>query len=101
MSRERLRRIRETNLRVAAAVADIEGLYTALLATRDPAVRAELLGALALAGRRLARVATVPAAPVTPPLLPRSRRMRRRALAARGADWLAARLTGTDRQGRG
>ncbi|MFH8983804.1 hypothetical protein [Streptomyces varsoviensis] len=98
------------NLRIGAAVARVEGLYTALRTTAPGARRDQLMTDLARAGRRLAAVveatpstaspssaASVSAsAPASMPVgggvvPPRSRWQRRRALAARGAGWLAAR----------
>ncbi|MEV0275871.1 hypothetical protein AB0I22_05720 [Streptomyces sp. NPDC050610] len=86
------------NLRIGAAVAQVEGLYTALRTTAPGARRDQLMADLARAGRRLAAVTEATAAAsaaastggggIVPP---RSRWQRRRALAARGAGWLAAR----------
>ncbi|MDH6110418.1 putative anti-sigma-YlaC factor YlaD [Kitasatospora sp. MAP12-15] len=75
-------------LRLAAAVAEIEGLHTALLRSADPARRRRLLGQLAAAARRLADLAGT-----APGLIPAqargiSRRQRRRAAITRGANWL-------------
>ncbi len=95
-SRGQAQRIREENLRLAAAVADIEGLYTALLRATGPAARLRLLADLAVAGRRLARIAALPGDRRHAPVLSRSRRRRRRALAARGADWIVARFADPD-----
>lgn len=96
MSRGETHRIREENLRLSAAVAEIEGLYTALLRTSGRARRRRLLRQLALAGRRLA----LPAGGIPRPKAPGepvraaaavSRRQRRQALAERGAAWIIAR----------
>ncbi|MEV0263645.1 hypothetical protein AB0I49_20220 [Streptomyces sp. NPDC050617] len=85
------------NLRIGAAVAQVEGLYSALRTTAPGARRDRLMADLARAGRRLAAVTEATASAsggaadggtVVPP---RSRWQRRRALAARGAGWLAAR----------
>lgn len=75
-------------LRLAAAVAEIEGLHTALVRSSDPARRRRLLTQLAAAGRRLADLAGT-----APGLIPAqtryvSRRQRRRAALVRGANWL-------------
>ena len=75
-------------LRLAAAVAEIEGLHTALLRTGDPARRRRILTQLAAAANRLADLAST-----APDLIPAqargiSRRQRRRAAIGRGAQWL-------------
>ncbi len=79
-------------LRLAAAVAEIEGLHTALLHSTDPARRRRLLNRLAEAARRLADLADT-----APGLIPaqtryNSRRQRRRAALTRGASWITQRL---------
>jgi hypothetical protein len=88
---------RKADLRLAAAVADIEGLYTALLRTTSPGRRRRLHAELFRAADRLAVLAAVPgrerrqergASRVRPR---RSRRDRRKALAERGAAWIIAR----------
>lgn len=84
---------RGTNLRLGAAVAEIEGLYAALLRTTSPGRHRRLRAELARAAERLAELAAVPgqgrgASPVTPR---RSRLQRRKALAERGAAWIIAR----------
>ncbi|WP_051967659.1 hypothetical protein [Kitasatospora mediocidica] len=75
-------------LRLAAAVAEIEGLHTALLRTTDPDRRRRILAQLSTAARRLADLAGT-----APGLIPAqarfvSRRQRRRAAIGRGAQWL-------------
>ncbi|OIJ94701.1 hypothetical protein BIV25_21730 [Streptomyces sp. MUSC 14] len=87
---------RKADLRLAAAVAEIEGLHTALLKTTTPGRRRPLRAELFRAAERLAVLAAVPgrerqgrgASRVRPR---RSRRDRRKALAERGAAWLIAR----------
>lgn len=84
---------REANLRLGAAVAEIEGLYTALLNTTSPGRRRRLRAELSGAAERLAGLAAAPgrgrgALPSAPR---RSRRQRRKALAERGAAWIIAR----------
>ncbi|MFJ9564712.1 hypothetical protein ACIRQQ_32330 [Streptomyces fuscichromogenes] len=73
-------------------MAEVEGLYTALLRAGTAASRRRLQAELGRAARRLAALAE------TPELLPppaagvrRSRRGRRRALAEHGAAWIIAR----------
>jgi plasmid stabilization system protein ParE len=83
------RRVRETNLRLGAAVAEIEGLYSALLRTSDPERRWRLRADLARAARRLAALALLPPGQRPPESITRgSRWRRRRKLAARGAEWI-------------
>jgi hypothetical protein len=91
------RRRRTADLRLAAAVAEIEGLYTALSRTTSPGRRRRLQAELFRAAERLAVLAGVPgrerrqgrgASRVRPR---RSRRDRRKALAERGAAWIVAR----------
>ncbi len=92
MSRGDIRRIREENLRLGAAVAEIEGLYTALLRTSRPGRRRRLLQELARAGERLARQGgTLPGASSAAASPVPSRRERRQALAERGAAWIISR----------
>ncbi|MEU8695900.1 hypothetical protein [Streptomyces sp. NPDC048665] len=84
---------RDANLRLGAAVAEIEGLYTALLKTTSPGRRRRLRAELSRAAERLAGLAAAPgpgrgALPAAPR---RSRRARRKALAERGAAWIIAR----------
>lgn len=85
------RATREGNLRVGAAVAEIEGLYTAALRARHPARQERLLAQLSEAAARLAALTAI-TPPRTPPAAG-SRRRRRRAMAARGARWIATRFT--------
>ncbi|GAA2682760.1 hypothetical protein GCM10009864_64450 [Streptomyces lunalinharesii] len=85
-----------TNLHVGAAVAEIEGLYTALRGARDEHHRERILADLAEAGRRLT-ARTHPAPGNRAALRPRSRWERRRLLAARGADLVATFATGGGR----
>ncbi|MGA5133750.1 hypothetical protein ACPCTO_28510 [Streptomyces olivoreticuli] len=73
-----------SNLRIGAAVAEIEGLYAALHATANGQRRERLLTELAQAGRRLTDLALVPQGERVG-VQPRSRWQRRRFLAARGA----------------
>ncbi|MCC3771559.1 hypothetical protein, partial [Streptomyces sp. UNOC14_S4] len=77
------------DLRVGAAVAEIEGLYAALRAAPEGPRRDRLLADLARAGWRLADLALAPERP-RGGVPPRSRWERRRFLAARGADLIAA-----------
>lgn len=83
-----------TNLRLGAAVAEIEGLYAALRTAGGGLHRDRLLAELARAGRRLSDLALVPRAGGRS-LPPRSRWERRRSLAARGAARIIA-LTAED-----
>ncbi|AIA07983.1 MULTISPECIES: hypothetical protein [Streptomyces] len=88
MARGRMPSIGSTNLHVGAAVAEIEGLYTALRGARDEHHRERILADLAEAGRRLT-ARTHPTQGNRGALRPRSRWERRRLLAARGADLVA------------
>ncbi|QLI99643.1 hypothetical protein HZZ00_00715 [Streptomyces sp. NEAU-sy36] len=90
MSRGDIRRVREANLRLGAALAEVEGLYAALLRAGTSARRRELQAELARAAARLASVARA-SAPAPSLGVPRSRRARRRVLAQRGAAWIMAR----------
>ncbi len=93
MPRGDMQRVRDANLRLGAAVAEIEGLYSALLRAGSAERHQRLQADLARAARRLAALAAVP--PQTRPLPPaprRSRWGRRRALAERGAAWITARF---------
>ncbi|WP_236573054.1 hypothetical protein [Streptomyces sp. GS7] len=84
------------NLRVGAAVAEIEGLCAALRGARNERHRERILADLAQAGRRLTALALAQRG--TPASVrPRSRWERRRLLAARGADLVAAFATGDGR----
>ncbi|GGN06511.1 hypothetical protein [Streptomyces fuscichromogenes] len=83
---------REANLRIGAAMAEVEGLYTALLRAGTADRRRRLQAELGRAARRLAALADTPDRP--PPRaagVRRSRRGRRRALAEHGAAWIVAR----------
>ncbi|MEU1627651.1 hypothetical protein ABZ746_20430 [Streptomyces sp. NPDC020096] len=99
MPQGEIRQRREVNLRIGAAVAEIEGLYAALLQTTRPQQRIRLLAELARAGRRLTFLAALPPGRQPPPRTPGSRRRRRRVLAARGAAWIITRYTGRDGRG--
>ncbi|MFE0461472.1 hypothetical protein ACFW1A_19705 [Kitasatospora sp. NPDC058965] len=79
-------------LRLAAAVAEIEGLHAALLHTVEPGRRKRLLAELARAAERLAALAAAPPARVPAQARGNSPRQRRRRALLRGADWLARRL---------
>ncbi|WP_199827059.1 hypothetical protein [Streptomyces sp. WM6378] len=73
-------------------MAQIEGLYTALRLTGPGPRREQLAADLARAAQRLSAIALATAgADVIIP--PRSRWQRRRALAARGANWLITRTS--------
>ncbi|MCC9310006.1 hypothetical protein LN042_23525 [Kitasatospora sp. RB6PN24] len=80
------------SLRLAAAVAEIEGLHAALQHTTDPGRRRRLRTDLARSAARLASLAAAP--PGVVPLQSRgnSRRARRRGALVRGARWLVDRL---------
>ncbi|MEV6668896.1 hypothetical protein [Streptomyces sp. NPDC051162] len=84
------------NLRIGAAVAEIEGLYAALHATANERRRERLLGEIAQAGRRLTDLALVPQRD-RGGVQPRSRWQRRRFLAARGAARIIAFTTSDSR----
>ncbi|WP_427919131.1 hypothetical protein [Streptomyces sp. cg40] len=93
MPRGDMQRVRDANLRLGAALSEVEGLYTALLRTGSSRRRERLLTELARAAGRLAVLAEAPA-PEVPSARggPRgSRRARRRVLAERGAAWIIAR----------
>ncbi|MFI9273725.1 hypothetical protein ACIGXM_23870 [Kitasatospora sp. NPDC052896] len=81
-----------TRLRLAAAVAEIEGLHAALLHATDPARRIRLLTRLSEAGHRLGELASPTGAAVPPQSRRAPARQRRRAAILRGARWLT-RLT--------
>ncbi|MEU7642239.1 MULTISPECIES: hypothetical protein [unclassified Streptomyces] len=93
MARGEMSSMGSTNLHVGAAVAEIEGLYTALRGARNERHRERILADLAQAGRRLTAL-THPTQGTRGSLRPRSRWERRRLLAARGADLVAAFATG-------
>ncbi|MDH6118651.1 hypothetical protein [Kitasatospora sp. GAS204B] len=80
-------------LRLAAAVAEIEGLHAALIHSTDPARRRRLLSELARAGARLADLAATPPGRIPAQARFNSRRQRRRAALLRGAHWLTERLS--------
>lgn len=80
-------------MRLGAVVSEIEGLYTALLTTPGGPRRERILADLARAGRRLTALALDPQR-VRGRVPPRSRWERRRHLASRGAELVAAFLTG-------
>ena len=88
-----MRREREENLRLAAAVAEVEGLYSALLRAGS-SDRRRLRAELARAARRLAATAAMPSQPRSATVR-RTRRGRRRALAQRGVAWITARDGGS------
>jgi hypothetical protein len=79
-------------LRLAAAVAEIEGLHAALTHTTDPQRRRRLLDELARAATRLAGLAAARPGRIPAQSRGNSRRQRRRAALLRGAHWLARRL---------
>ena len=85
-----MKQARQAQLRLAAVIGEIEGVYTAWLRARGPARKRRLLLELAAAGTRLA--AEVARADSGRPL-PRSRRSRRALAAQRGADWLTEHFT--------
>ncbi|MDH6138858.1 MULTISPECIES: hypothetical protein [Kitasatospora] len=80
------------SLRLAAAVAEIEGLHAALQHTTDPGRRRRLRADLARAAARLASLAAAPPGAIPQQARGNSRRGRRRAALVRGARWLADRL---------
>ncbi|MFI1091717.1 hypothetical protein [Streptomyces sp. NPDC020917] len=88
-----MRRVGGTDLRLAAAVAEVEGLYAALLRARSSRRRAEVQAELSRAADRLARLAAVPREErSSADAVTRSRWGRRRALAEHGARWIMARF---------
>ncbi|MBX7547913.1 hypothetical protein K1Y78_07730 [Streptomyces sp. tea 10] len=98
MPRGDMRRVRDANLRLGAAVAEVEGLYSALLRAGTSERRRGLQADLARAAGRLAALAATPAErPSLPVARRRSRWGRRRAMAERGAAWIAARFGQTRR----
>jgi hypothetical protein len=80
------------SLRLAAAVAEIEGLHAALQHTTDPGRRRRLRADLARAAHRLASLAAAPPGSIPAQARGNSRRGRRRTALVRGARWLAERL---------
>ncbi|WP_416985386.1 hypothetical protein [Streptomyces sp. T028] len=91
MPREDIRRVREANLRLGAALAEVEGLYAAMLRAGSPARRRRLRTELSRAAGRLAELAAPPPDPRPRTVVRRSRWGRRRALAERGAARIIAR----------
>ncbi len=89
-------RTNELNLRLAAAVAEIEGLHAALLRTRDPRRRELLLADLSGAAGRLTALTSCPPGQRPPRPPANSRWRRRRILAEGGASWLFRRLADKD-----
>ncbi|MBZ4323079.1 hypothetical protein [Streptomyces huiliensis] len=102
MARDRTAPAGGGDLLISAAVAEIEGLYTELHGGRGERHRDHVLADLAKAGRRLASAARAAQnAPAGEAARPRSRRERRRFLAARGADrWLTFAMGGGGRRRR-
>ncbi|GAA2490159.1 hypothetical protein GCM10010276_31530 [Streptomyces longisporus] len=95
MPRGEIQRVRAVNLRLAAALAEVEGLYSALLRASSSRRRRRLRAELARAAGRLAVLAAEPPTPRSSVVaVRRSRRGRRRALAERGAAWIIARYQG-------
>lgn len=93
MPRGEYRRVREANLRLGAAVAEVEGLYSALLRASSSERRRRLQAELARSAGRLADLATSPPQARSSSVgVRRSRWGRRRALAERGAAWITARF---------
>ena len=93
MPRGDYRRVREANLRLGAAVAEVEGLYSALLRASSSERRRRLQTELARAAGRLADLAASPPHARSSSVgVRRSRWGRRRALAERGAAWITARF---------
>ncbi|MDT0464941.1 hypothetical protein [Streptomyces gibsoniae] len=92
MPRGDIRRVREVNLRLGAALAEVEGLYAALLRAGSSRRRRRLQAELSRAAGRLAALAAAPS-DAGPPVVRvrRSRWGRRRALAERGAAWIITR----------
>lgn len=101
-----------SQLRLAAVVGEIEGLWTAWLRARGPGRRQRLLAELGQAGARLAAEAAqtqralsrsaqsvqpsgLPASRISSPRVPqpRTRRSRRLVAARRGAEWIAGRFS--------
>ncbi|MFF7632044.1 hypothetical protein ACFZB9_02655 [Kitasatospora sp. NPDC008050] len=80
-------------LRLAAAVAEIEGLHAALTHTSEPEQRRRLLAELARSAARLADLAATPPGRIPAQARFNSRRQRRRAAVLRGARWLTDRLS--------
>ena len=92
MPGEEIRRVRDANLRLGAALAEVEGLYSALLKAGSSERRRRLQTELARAAGRLAALAAMPAESASSRVpVRRSRWGRRRALAERGTAWITAR----------
>ncbi|WP_042368284.1 hypothetical protein, partial [Streptacidiphilus neutrinimicus] len=73
-----MKQARSAQMRLAAVVSEIEGLYTAWLRARGPARRRRLLLEIASSGTKLATEASRAATPLAYPVpLPRTRRTRR------------------------
>jgi hypothetical protein len=94
--RSGVKQARGAQLRLAAVVSEIEGLYTAWLRARGPARRRRLLLELVSAATKLATEASRATTP-QPYQLPRTRRTRRALAAQRGADWLTERFSDAER----
>ncbi|WEO99916.1 hypothetical protein A6P39_041100 [Streptomyces sp. FXJ1.172] len=85
--------MRAANLRLGAALAEVEGLYSALLTAGGSERRRRLQAELARSAGRLAALAALPPETRSLPVAPRrSRRGRRRAMAERGAAWITAKF---------
>lgn len=98
MPRGDIQGVRDANLRLGAVLAEVEGLYAALLRAGSSERRGRLQAELAHAAGRLAALAEVPPkGPSSTTGVRRSRRGRRRALAERGAVWIIARYGRTER----
>ncbi|MGW3493220.1 hypothetical protein [Streptomyces sp. NPDC001020] len=92
MPRGDMQRVRDTNLRLGAALAEVEGLYSAFSRARSPERRRALQSELSRAAGHLAVLAAaMPETRTSPMPVRRSRWGRRRALAERGAAWITAR----------
>jgi hypothetical protein len=87
-----MRSVRETNLRLGALLAEVEGVYSALLRTNSHQRHQWLCEDLARAARRLADLAAPPPDQrLSRPAVRRSRWQRRRVLAEHGAAWIVTR----------
>ncbi|MEU1511099.1 hypothetical protein ABZ490_02905 [Streptomyces sp. NPDC005811] len=91
MRRGDRRRVRAADLRLGAAMAEVEGLYAAVLRAGTPGRRRRLQAELSRAAGRLADLAAPPSDPRARTAVRRSRWGRRRALAERGAERIIAR----------
>ncbi|NUQ96077.1 MAG: hypothetical protein HOY79_05760 [Streptomyces sp.] len=93
MSQGGMRRVRDMDLRLAAAMAEVEGLYAVLSQARSSRHREQARADLARAAARLADLAAVPLQErQATAVVTRSRWGRRRVLARRGARWVGARF---------